>query len=97
VKILRKNFRVSNPRKPVSFRASESSRHVERSPKTFFPSPIQQSEFVRQNADGSNKTLLFLFAALTIRRGVAKSIVRSFISIARIAGFDGAACAAGKR
>jgi hypothetical protein len=41
--------------------------------------------------------LLFLFAALTIPRGVAKSIVRSFINIGRIAGFDGAACAAGKR
>jgi hypothetical protein len=65
--------------------------------KTFFPSPIQQSEFVRQNADRSNKTLLFLFAALTIRSGVAKSIIRPFVSVGRIAGFDGAACAAGKR
>jgi hypothetical protein len=49
---------------------------------------IQQSEFLRRNADRSNKILLFLLAALTIHRGVAKSIIRSSVSIGRIAGFD---------
>jgi len=54
-----------------------------------------QSEFIRLSLLRSNKTLLFLFAALTIQCGVAKSIIRS--SADRIAGFDGAACAAEKR
>jgi hypothetical protein len=52
-------------------------------------------DFFRLKHRRPTKTLLFLFAALTISRAMAKSIIRSKND--RVAGFDGAACAAKKR
>jgi hypothetical protein len=46
-------------------------------PKHSFPARPARSEFIRPKHRRSNKTLLFLFAALTIRRAVAKSIIQS--------------------
>jgi hypothetical protein len=54
-----------------------------------------RSDFIRSKHRRPTKILLFLLAALTIHRGMAKSIIRFCLD--RIAGFDGAACAAKKR
>jgi hypothetical protein len=43
-----------------------------------------RSDFIRLKHRGSTKILLFLFAALTIRRAVAKSIIRSCLIGSRV-------------
>jgi hypothetical protein len=48
-----------------------------------FPARPARSEFIRPKHRRANKTLLFLFAALTICRAVAKSIIRSKIRLDR--------------
>jgi len=63
--------------------------------------PIPADYFLRRNAARPNKTLLFLFAPLTIGHAVAKSSIRFCLD--RVAGFANlndkklAACAAKKR
>jgi hypothetical protein len=52
-------------------------------------------EFIRSIVLHSNKTLLFLLAALTLRRAMMRSSIRSITD--QVAEFDGAAFTAKKR
>jgi len=84
--------RSSDRRGPgTPFCEHDRNRHLE----ALFRGTCCYDKFICQKPDRSTEFFLFLLATLTLCPAMSKSTVRS--PFGRIAGFDGAACAAEKR